>query len=294
MRNPICTVDYACEWALKDRYQHQIPRSQPGYLTREDVVKFFGTLGVDGVELMHFYWHDYPPAQLRQFTASQGLPIVVYCFEADLVLPTAERGRSIDEACKLLERTAELGASRAMVLAAVFKPDIPISEQRAWLIDGLRVCAEKAASLGVTLLVENSDDVPARPFTGHGKDCRNLCAAVDSPAFRLIYDSASALCSNEDPLESLSAMAPYVVHAHLKNIRPFAEGENIERQNLVANDGRPFAGTVLDGGVVNLPQILAALGKIGYQGYFNIEYQGEDDPRVALRHNVDYLRRVVS
>src|SRR5438067_569586 len=222
MRNPICIVDYACEWALKERYQHHVPRSKPGYLTREEVVTFYGTLGVDGIELMHYYWNDYSPAQLRQFTSSHGLPIVVYCFEADLTLPRAERRRSVEEACHLLERAAELGASRAMILAAVVKPGSPLSEQRAWMIDGLRVCAEKAASLGMTLLAENSDDVPARPLMGRGTDCRDVCTEVGSPAFRLIYDSASALCLNADPLETLAAMAPYVVHVHLKNVRTVA------------------------------------------------------------------------
>ena len=292
MDNRICIVDYGCEWALKERYQYQIPRSTSGYLTLEEVVAFYGTLGVDGIELMHFYWHDYSAAQLRKFTTSHGLPIIVYCFEANLTLPAAERHLSVEEASRLLERTAELGASRAMILPGGVKPNIPLAEQRAWLVDGLRACAEKAASLGVTLLAENTDDAPMRPLMGHGADCRDICAEVDSPAFRLIYDSAGAICSDENSLDTLAAMAPYVAHAHLKNVRPVAAGEKVERSTLVAADGRHFLGTVLDGGVVNLPQILAALEKIGYDGYFNIEYQGEDDPRVALRHNVDYLRRI--
>jgi len=72
MPNRICVVDYACEWALKDRYQNQVPRSRPGCMSREDVVAFYGTLGVDGIELMHFYWHDYPAAELRKLTGSHG------------------------------------------------------------------------------------------------------------------------------------------------------------------------------------------------------------------------------
>src|SRR5262245_36672191 len=113
MQIRLSVVDYNAEWALKER--NQIPSSKPGYLTCEEVVSFYGTLGVYGIELMHYYWIDYTPAQLRQLVTDAGLSIACFVFLSDLALPLTERGRNVDEACRLLDRTAELGTSLAMI-----------------------------------------------------------------------------------------------------------------------------------------------------------------------------------
>jgi hypothetical protein len=45
MENRISISDYNVDWAYIENFQH--PRSHKGYLTRENVVSFYGTLGVD-------------------------------------------------------------------------------------------------------------------------------------------------------------------------------------------------------------------------------------------------------
>ncbi|MBI1879440.1 MAG: TIM barrel protein [Chloroflexi bacterium] len=82
---------------------------------------------------------------------------------------------------------------------------------------------------GKIIFAENIDDPHIRPLLGRGADCRDLCAAVDSPAFRLIYDVGAPLFVEEDPLETLRVMAPYIAHVHVKNNRPLAPGEHTER-----------------------------------------------------------------
>lgn len=287
MRGRITLVDYNSDWALKERAFH--PRSTPGFLTREDVIAFYGTLDVDGIELMHAYWDDYSPARLKQLTDDAGLPIVAYILFFDLARPPAERRPVLDDVFALIDRTAELGAPFAMVVPAVIKEHLPLDQQRAWLIDGLRVCAEHARSVGVTLLAENIDYPPLRPLMGRGADCRDLCVAVDSPAFRLIYDCATALFVEEDSLETLRVMGPHIAHVHVKNVRPLAAGEQVERF-LDSAGGRRYTGTRLDVGLVDIRPILAELDRLDYDGGILLEYQGEDDPRDALRQSVAYLR----
>ncbi len=290
MRGRITLFDYDADWALKDRNVE--PRPTPGYLTREEVIQFYGTLGLDGVELRDEYWYDYSPANLKRLTADAGLPIVSYIFVTDLAAPVNERRSAIDSARRLLNRTAELGASFAMILPALVKDSVPLAQQRAWLVEGLRQCAEIAQSLGITLAVENLDWEPMRPFIGRGADCRDLCAAVDSPAFRLIYDVAAPIFNEEDPLETLREMSKYLVHTHLKNIRPVGSGEVRDRYRDSIGASR-YTGTVLSEGMIKIQSVLAELERMGYDGYLMIEYQGEDDPRSALPHNVSYLRRLV-
>ena len=290
MQNAISVTDYNGDWALIEGFQH--PRSKPGYLSREEIIAFYGTLGVDGLELSHCYWDDCSPAALRNLAADCGLPIVCYLFEVDLTLPSTERRHSLDVAFSLLDRTAELEASLAMIVPAFVKEGVPLREQRSWLIEALHDCAERADSLGLTCVVENFDDPPARPFLSRGADCREICAEVDSPAFRLIYDSGAPQFIGETPLETLIEMAPFLVHVHFKNNRSVRPGENVGR-DLESESGQLYTGTVLDRGEVDLGPVMAELNRMRYDGYFLIEYQGEEDPRTAMRHNVEYLRRLM-
>ena len=153
--------------------------------------------------------------------------------------------------------------------------------------------AERALSVGVTLISENVDHPPSRPLMGRAADCRDICAQVDSPGFRLIYDCAASLFVGEDSLETLHAMAPHVAHVHIKNSRPLAPAEQRERF-LEADSGQRYTGTDIDGGVIELPPILAELDQLGYDGYMLLEYQGEEDPRVALPRNIAHLRQLLA
>ncbi len=291
MAGRITMTDYNADWALRERYVH--PKTKPGFFSREEVIAFCGALDIDGLELMHQYWEDCSPAYVRGLAEDAGLPIVSYIFFADVALPPDARHSAIDHVFAQLDRIAEMGGSLAMIVPAIVKDDWPLARQRAWLVEGLRPCAERAQSVGVTLIAENVDYPPSRPLMGRGADCRDICAEVGSPGFRLIYDTAASLFVNEDPLATLHDMTPYIAHVHIKNSRPLAADEQRERY-LDTDRGQPYTGTDLDGGVIDLPPILAELDRLGYDGDMLLEYQGEEDPRVALPRNVARLRQLLS
>jgi sugar phosphate isomerase/epimerase len=282
--------DYSSDWALTERAQD--PRTKPGYLSREEVINLYGSLGIHGVELNHSYWYDYSPAQLRRLAADAGLSIVAYTVFIDLTLPPSDCRHALDEFSAMSERTAEMGAPRIYVIPALVKPGFSLDEQRAWLVENLQEASERACSLGLTIISENIDYPPARPLMGRGADCRDICAQVGSPAFRLTYDAAASVFVGDDPLRTLDEMSKYIVHVHLKNLRPLSPGEQPDRFRD-ANDGTRYTGTTLDSGIIPIETTVKELKRFGYAGFLQIEYQGEDDPRVALRHSVEYLRGIL-
>ena len=292
MLHKLTVSDYDADWALTER--NVDARTKPGYLTREDVVAFSGSLGLQGIELNHSYWADCDPARMKQLAADAGLPIVGYVGFVDLAVPPSERSRALDQAFYLLDRTAELGAGMASWnVIAIYKPEFSLAQQRAWLIENLPAACERALSMGLIILTENAEYPPSRPLLGRGIDCRDICAQVGSPGFRLIYDVGAPIFHNEDQLEILRMMWPYVAHVHLKNYRLLAPGERPERFRD-ADDGRRYTGTTLDCGVASIESIVAEVARLGHEGFVQIEYQGEDDPRIALKHNVEYVRGILA
>jgi sugar phosphate isomerase/epimerase len=290
MEYPITIGDYSSDWALTDRAQDA--RTRPGYLTREEVIEFYGSLGIYGVELNDPYWYDYTPAQLRRLTADAGLAIVAYTAFIDLAVPPNERRLALDRFSAMSERTAEMGSSRIYVIPVVVKSDFSLDKQRGWLIENLKKASERARDMGLTIISENIDYPPARPLMGRGSDCREICAQVGSPAFRLTYDSAASVFVGDDPLRTLQDMSAYLAHVHVKNLRPVSPDENPDRFRDAEN-GKRYTGATLDSGIIPIPAIIRELRRRGYTGYLQIEYQGEEDPRVALRHNVQYLRTLL-
>jgi sugar phosphate isomerase/epimerase len=286
----ITIADYSSDWAIKDWWQD--PRSKPGYLTKEEVIRFYGTLGLEAVELNHGYWRDMDAARVKQLVADAGLRIINYGAHADLALPPDQRRSELEAVYAILERTAQLGAKGLFLIPGRRHPEFSLEHQRSWLIDGLRAAAARAHSLGVTIICENIDWPPMRPFMGRGSQCREVCAEVDSPGLRLIYDMAAPIFVGEDSLQAFSDMSAYVAHAHIKNFRRLAPGENPDR-SLAADDETRYTGTTLDRGVLSVENVVRELKNRGYNGFLQLEYQGEDDPRTALPHNVEYLRTIL-
>lgn len=282
---PITIVDFSSAWIMKDVFQ--IARRTPGTMSREEVLSFYHKVQADGVELMHDYWQDCSPQYLQELAERYELPITCYVFFLDLAVGGATLRQRIDEGMQLLDRTAAIGTSRAMVVPAVFKSEVAEADQKSGMIHGLRILAEHAHDLGITMLAENIDYAPVRPLMGRGTQCRELCAAVDSPSFRLIYDSGCSLAVHEDPIETLHTMAPYIAHVHLKNLRVAGPDEHPERFTT-ANSGQLLVATPLDSGLVDIRRVVAELDSIGYAGPLLLEYQGEN-PLEALPSDVAFL-----
>jgi len=290
MSPPILLIDYNFDWVLRDVYLN--PRTHTGFLTLEEVVSVCRELGAEGLELMHSYWEDCPARQLKRLADESGLPLVCYIFHSDLIVPPCSGREAAERTFRLLDRTAEMGARLAMIVPGTVKPEVPLAEQRTWLVEGLAACAAHAGAIGITLVAENIDYPPVQPLMGRGEDCAAIARRVDSPAFRLIFDTAAPLFVHEAPRQALAEMAPYLAHVHLKNARPLEAGEPAGRY-LDSTRGRRYQGTSLREGIVDLEPLLAELRLLDYEGCLSIEYQGEADPREVLRRDIAYVRRLL-
>jgi sugar phosphate isomerase/epimerase len=127
----------------------------------------------------------------------------------------------------------------------------------------------------------------------HGTICpsaslaHRLISSFDPQAIGAIYDPGNMVYEGfEDHRMGLELLGPYLAHVHIKN----------------AAFARPAEGGVwtttwapLEDGVVNFPQLFAALRAVGYDGWLSMEdFSAARPSREALRHNLAFIRDVIA
>ena len=142
------------------------------------------------------------------------------------------------------------------------------------------------------IVIENLDSAPARPLTGRASLVTAICQEIDSPGLGRIYDCGATRFVDEDPFDALEQSMPYLVHVHLKNNRLLRAEEAVERY-VDADSGRRYVNTALEDGDIDIARVLKELNRRQYDGYMLIEFQGEEDPRGAMRRNVKYVKRLM-
>jgi sugar phosphate isomerase/epimerase len=140
-----------------------------------------------------------------------------------------------------------------------------------------------AKEAGITMTVENFPGADS-PFVIAG-DFHE--AQREVPGLKLTFDNGNAF-TGENPAESFQLCAADVVHAHFKDWDICTDG-------MLGLDGRRYRGALIGEGVLDHKACLAAMEKAGYQGYINIEYEGNKyDPEEATRRATQYLTELMA
>jgi sugar phosphate isomerase/epimerase len=240
-------------------------------------------LKLDGIDFVTL--HGETPKTLRKMCDDRGIPVVCYTFSVDLNHPTAkERKPAVDQFKQEVENAVLLGAPVVMLPTHV-KPDHPSAQSRRNWIEGLKEIAPITKQSGVTLTVENFPGKES-PFV---TAAHFLEAAAEVPGLKLTFDSGNA-GSGEDPVESFRRTASYVVHAHFKDWSIADTPAEGYREML---DGRYYAPALIGEGNIPHKAVIAAMKNAGYNGYINIEYEGNKyDPYEGIRRAVECLRSI--
>jgi len=144
----------------------------------------------------------------------------------------------LDELAALCER---LGAPR---LRTYLRHAGPVADQIARTAADLRAAAPRCAARGVTVLLENHEDLT-------GAEVARIVADVGHDAVGALFDYGNSMMVGEEPLAALAAILPHVRSAHLKDHACVAGAEG-ERWVL----GVPIGSGVLP--VAELTRRLAA------------------------------------
>ncbi|TDV57501.1 sugar phosphate isomerase/epimerase family protein [Actinophytocola oryzae] len=150
-------------------------------------------------------------------------------------------------------------------------PNAGLSEQdwRRRVIERLRVLADRAERAGVTLLHENS----AGWAGGNADRTLELLAAVDSPAFGVLFDIGNGVAHGYCPFDTLMTLVDRVAHVHVKD----------------AVEGPRY--TLPGEGSARVRDCLRLLLDNGYRGSFSLEPRLGVVPHGVGRHTPDAAAR---
>jgi len=238
---------------------------------------------MDGLDMITLYKNT--ARDVRNMADDYAVKIVAHTFVADLDFPTAkERAPGLDLGKQGIENALILGAPCVMVITPPKKGGSGRTSRKNW-IAGLNDLAAFAGEAGIVCTVENfpgkeSPFVIADDF---------LEAATAIPALRLTYDNGNCF-TGEDPVESFRKSAWHVVHAHFKDWDVSATSQEGYTQ---MKDGRYYKPALIGEGVMDHKSCLEAMKECNYEGYINIEYEGNKYPAAeALKRILDYLRAI--
>ena len=250
------------------------------------MMKLTRELDFDGIDFVSL--HDNRPEDLRKMADDIGVPIICHTFFADdLNHPEPQQRREGLETCRRgIEAAVILGAPVIMIPTPAKEGKPREASRRDW-IEGLKEVASLTRSAGIQLTIENFPGVDS-PFV-IADDLLEGIAEV--PGLKITYDSGNAF-TGEDPLDSFFRTAEYTVHVHFKD---WTTSPSPKQGYYPMLDGRYYRPALIGEGEVDNEAILQALQDRRYDGYINIEYQGDDYPAdEALRRAVAYLRENIA
>jgi hydroxypyruvate isomerase len=162
--------------------------------------------------------------------------------------------------------------SRYLAVLSGSDPHKDATSQRSAFIDNLRWASERAEKVGLVLLLESVDRnrLPDM-LLHHIAAAHDVVAAVDSPAVRLIFDTAH-----------IQAMDGNLV-AHLE-----ATWNSIAVVQLADMPGRLEPGT----GEIDFPAVLGLLKRRGFKGLVELEFNWSAPGRAAEQAGIDRLRKL--
>jgi sugar phosphate isomerase/epimerase len=190
-----------------------------------DALRSLAGHGVRSVELTtappHMfttYFGRYERLELSRLLGSLGLRVVsVNPSFADLNLISTNpeiRALSLRQLVAEVELAHDLHAPFVVVIPGRWHALAPVSpsDARAVLDEALAVLVTRAASLGVTICLENSP----YGYLGPAAELLPVVKDFDSPWLRLVYDVANAL-AQEDPAAGVATAGSYLAMAHVSD-----------------------------------------------------------------------------
>jgi sugar phosphate isomerase/epimerase len=248
------------------RDRHRIPAIRPRFSisqittlasTFADDVRLYSDAGVDGIGVWELKLSGGGDADALELLEASGLgsaaavPAIPSILPLPLMEGPADPAERVDTICKSLHRLAPFKPSDVVCLTGP-------GEDRDTVVEGLRTIGAEAAHVGVRVGLEPINRVGGENWTMISSlpEAVELLDDADQPALGIQFDSWH-LWNTSTLLEDIERYGDRFVGVHVADWR---------------EPTRSWADRVLPGdGVADLPAILGALDRSGWDGFYDLE-----------------------
>ena len=267
---------------------------KPPKVSIETVIEKAAEIGVEGLDILHQQM-DLPekepltPAhrsylqKLKRHAFRNGIAPVCLSIHQNFVQPDpAERQKQVEHTHKCLEIAYELGVPCIrlnsgrwgtiksfddLMKARGIEPILPGHSEDdgfKWCIECIEKCIPKAEQCGVVMALENHWGLSRTP-----EGQLRLINAVPSPWLGALMDTGNFM---EDPYDKLKMIASKTVYAQAKTYYGGGEWYTLD---------------------LDYDRIANILHDAGYTGYISLEFEGKENPDIAVPKSIELLRRTI-
>lgn len=239
-------------------------------MTLDDFVRLCADLDLDGTELTSYYFpsgfDDAYLLHLKQLTFRLGLDISGTAIANDFCLPPGpERDKTLAHTRKWIDHAALMDAPVIRIFAGTVPKGGSEQEAIERCAAGINESLDYAATKGVSLALENHGGITATP----DQMLKIIERVQDSPWFGVNFDGGNF--NTDDPYRDLARIAPYAINAQIKtDVKVSGKQQDAD-----------------------LERVVKILADAGYRGYVVLEYEGKEDPKVAVPRHIETLRKFI-
>jgi L-ribulose-5-phosphate 3-epimerase len=248
-----------CAYSFRD----QLKEKSMNYA---DVIHMAADVGADGVDLTT-YWLDTDDDTLfalKKAAYHSAISIYNLGVRAKMAQPTPElRAAEVATVRKWLDVAQRLGAGHIRVFGGAVPKGASEDQAVAWAVETLKLCAQEAATKGITLGLEDDGGI-----TTNAERTVEIVQKTASPWVGINLDVGNF---PNDGYNQIAMCAPFATNVHFKS------EVHIDHKNVPAD----------------WPRILEILGKSGYRGYLALEYELTERPQTVVPQLMAKMREVI-
>lgn len=271
-------------------------RMEEGSLNQLTCIAKAKEMGFDSIEFVEIFPHDGSSREeyakrLAEECRRLDIPVAAYMTGADF-LQCKDLDEEIDRVKRQVDMAVLLGAPKMRHDVTQGYPDDyrgprGFEDALPVLAKACREVTCYAAEHGVQTMVENHSW-----FCGNSDNMEKLVNAVNHPNFGLLCDMGNFLDCDEDPVLACARVAPYAIHVHAKDFHMKKGSETDPGPGYAyTRGGHRIRGAIVGHGDVPVRQCLGILKYAGFDGDITIEFEGLEEPELAISMGIDNLRR---
>ena len=215
------------------------------------------------------------------------LPILRFLLEVVMWINFSDeksRQPGLDKIKEGIEVALILGTDKIM-LPIGGKDGLSREDSRKNVIAGLKDAVEIGEKAGVIVTVEHFPDYRS-PFI-ISADVNE--ALKEIPDLKITFDSGNVLIGEENPVQGFLNSRDSIVHTHFKDWTL-----STDKKGKKALDGRYYSPALIGEGIVDHKSVLRVMKNAGYNGYINLEYEGNKyNPREAMIKGLKTLQDIM-